>query len=228
VTTDVGLNRFIWDTRYADAARFPGMILWAGETRGPKVPPGTYQVKLTVDGKTLTLNFEVKSDPRLATSPADYAKQLEFGLKIRDKLTETNNAILQIRDVRKQVEDLLKRVKDQPNFKVINDAGTALTRNLTTIEEALYQTKNQSSQDPLNFPIRLNNKLAALGGVVSSAEAGPTAQSYVVYDEVVGQIDAQLQKLAQIMKTDVPAFNQLVREQNIPAVVVKPPTSDAP
>jgi photosystem II stability/assembly factor-like uncharacterized protein len=228
VTTDVGLNRFIWDTRYADAARFPGMILWAGETRGPKVPPGTYKVKLTADGKTLTQNFEVRPDPRLATSPADYAKQLEFGLKIRDKLTETNNAILQIRDVRKQVEDLLKRVKDQPNFKVINDAGTALTRNLTTIEEALYQTKNQSSQDPLNFPIRLNNKLAALGGVVSSAEAGPTAQSYVVYDEVVGQIDAQLQKLAQIMKTDVPAFNQLVREQNIPAVVVKPPTTDAP
>ena len=228
VTTDVGLNRFIWDTRYADAVRFPGMILWAGETRGPKIPPGTYQVKLTADGKTLTQNFEVKADPRLATLPADYAKQLEFGLKIRDKLTETHNAILQIRDVRKQVEDLLKRVKDQPNFKVINDAGTALTRNMTTIEEALYQTKNQSSQDPLNFPIRLNNKLAALGGVVASAEAGPNAQSYVVYDEVVGQIDAQLQKLAQIMKTDVPAFNQLVREQNIPAVVVKPPTSDAP
>jgi len=176
----------------------------------------------------LTQNFEVKADPRLATLPADYAKQLEFGLKIRDKLTETHNAILQIRDVRKQVEDLLKRVKDQPNFKVINDAGTALTKNLTTVEEALYQTKNQSSQDPLNFPIRLNNKLAALGGVVGSAETAPNAQSYVVYDEVVGQIDTQLQKLAQIMKTDVPAFNQLVREQNIPAVVVKPPASDAP
>ena len=228
VTTDVGLNRFIWDMRYGDAVRFPGMILWAGETRGPKVPPGTYQVKLTTDGKTLTQNFEVKADPRLTTTQADYAKQLELGLKIRDKLSETNNAILQIRDVRKQVEDLLKRVKDQANFKVIDDAGTALNKNLTTIEEALYQTKNQSSQDPLNFPIRLNNKLAALGGVVDSPEAGPNAQSYVVYDEVVGQIDAQLQQLAQIMKTDVPAFNQLVREQNIPAVVVKPPTSDAP
>jgi hypothetical protein len=176
----------------------------------------------------LTQNFEVKADPRLTTTPADYAKQLELGLKIRDKLSETNNAILQIRDVRKQVEDLLKRMKDQANFKVINDAGTALNKNLTPIEEALYQTKNQSSQDPLNFPIRLNNKLAALGGVVSSAEAGPNAQSYVVYDEVAGQIDLQLQKLAQLMKVDVPLFNQLVREQNIPAVVVTPPRSDAP
>jgi hypothetical protein len=117
---------------------------------------------------------------------------------------------------------LLKRVAGQPNFKVINDAGSALNKNLTSVEEALYQTKNQSNQDPLNFPIRLNNKLAALGGVVGGAESAPTAQSYAVYDEVAGAIDVQLQRLAQIMKTDVPAFNQLVRDQNIPAVVVKP------
>jgi hypothetical protein len=219
VTTDVGLNRFVWDMRYADAVRFPGMILWAGETRGPKVPPGRYQVKLTVDGKPLTQNFEVKADPRLTTTPADYAKQLELNLKIRDKLNETHNAIIQIRDVRKQVEDLLKRVGSQS--KPINDAGTALNKKLTAIEEALYQTKNQSSQDPLNFPIRLNNKLAALAGVVGGAEAAPTAQSYAVYDELVAAIDAELAKLSTIMKTDVPAFNQLVRDQNIPAVVVK-------
>jgi hypothetical protein len=220
--TEAGLNRFVWDTRHADAVRFPGMILWAGSTSGPKVPPGTYQVKLTVEGKTLTQNFEIKPDPRVTTTPADYTKQLELSLKIRDKLSETHNAVIQIRDVRKQVEDLLKRVAGQPNFKVVNDAGTALNKNLTSIEEALYQTKNQSNQDPLNFPIRLNNKLASLGGVVMSAEAAPTSQSYAVYDELVTQIDAELQKLAQLMRTDVPAFNQLVRDQNIPAVIVKP------
>jgi photosystem II stability/assembly factor-like uncharacterized protein len=223
LTTEVGLNRFVWDARYPDAVRFPGMILWAGETRGPKLLPGSYQVKLTAEGKTLSQNFEIKPDPRLAATPADYAKQLELGLKIRDKLSETNNAIIQIRDVRKQVEDLQKRVAGQPSAKVLNDAGSSLNKKLMAVEEALYQTKNQSSQDPLNFPIRLNNKLAALGGVVGGGEAAPTAQSYVVYDEVVGQIDGELRKLAEIMKTDVPAFNQLVREQNVPAVVVKPP-----
>jgi photosystem II stability/assembly factor-like uncharacterized protein len=219
LTTDVGLNRFLWDTRYADAVRFPGMILWAGETRGPKVAPGRYQVKLTVDGKSSTQNFEIKPDPRLTATPADYAKQMELSLKIRDKLTETNNAIIQIRDVRKQIEDLLKRVGAQS--KPISDAGTALNKKLTVIEEALYQTKNQSSQDPLNFPIRLNNKLAALGGVVGGVESAPTAQSYAVYDELAAAIDAELAKLSQVMKADVPAFNQLVRDQNIPAVVVK-------
>jgi hypothetical protein len=169
----------------------------------------------------------VRPDPRLATSTADYAKQLELGLKIRDKVTETHNAIIQIRDVRKQVDDLLKRVAGQPSYKLINDAATTLKKNLAGVEESLYQTKNQSSQDPLNYPIRLNNKLAALGGVVQSADAAPTEQSYAVYDDLVAQIDAQLAKLAQIMKTDVPAFNQLVRDQNIPAVTVKPPATPA-
>jgi len=206
--------------RHAEAVRFPGMILWAGETRGPKVVPGTYQVKLTVDGSTMTETFEVKADPRLTTTAVEYAKQLDLSLKIRDKLNETHNAIISIRDVKKQVDDLVKRVGGQS--KPIADAGTALTKKLTEVEEALYQTKNQSSQDPLNFPIRLNNKLAALGGVVSQSEMPPNEQSYAVYEELVAEINAQLSKLAQIMKTDVPAFNQLVRDQNIPAIVVKP------
>lgn len=220
VTTDVGLNRFVWDMRYADAVRFPGMILWAGETRGPRIVPGNYQVKLTVDGQTLMQTFEVKSDPRLTTTPSEYARQLDLSLKIRDKLTETHNAIIQIRDVKKQVEDLVKRVGSQS--KPIAEAGTALNKKLTEVEEALYQTRNQSNQDPLNYPIRLNNKLAALGGVVSRGESPPNDQSVAMYNELVAQIDAQLQKFSQIMKTDVPAFNQLVRDANIPAVVVKP------
>ncbi len=223
VTTNVGLNRFVWDMRYADATRFPGMILWAGETRGPRIVPGNYQVKLTVDGQTITEGFEVKPDPRLSITASDYAKQLDLSLKIRDKVTETNNAVTQIRDVRKQIDDLLKRIAGQPNAKPIIDAGSALNKKLVAVEEALYQTRNQSSQDPLNFPVRLNNKLAALAGVVSRSETPPNEQSYAVYEELAAAIDARLQSLNQIMKSDVPAFNQLVRDQNIPAVVVKPP-----
>jgi photosystem II stability/assembly factor-like uncharacterized protein len=223
LSTDVGLNRFVWDLRYAESVRFPGMILWAGEMRGPRVVPGRYQVRLTVDGNTMTESFAVKPDPRLTTSAADFAKQLELGLKIRDKVSETHRAIIQIREVRKQVDDLLKRIAGQPSYKVINDAASVLNKSLTGVEESLYQTKNRSSQDPLNFPIRLNNKLAALAGVVQSADAAPTDQSYAVYDDLAAQIDAQLVKLDQIMKTEVPAFNQLVRDQNIPAVTVKPP-----
>ncbi len=227
-TVEVGLNRFVWDLRYEEAVRFPGMILWAGDLRGPRVVPGTYQVKLTVDGKTMSESFIVKADPRVTTTAAELAKQMELGLKIRDKVSETHNAIIQIREVRKQVDDLLKRVAGQPSAKAITEGAAGLKKHLTEVEESLYQTKNQSSQDPLNYPIRLNNKLAALAGVVSSADAAPTDQSYAVYDELVVQIDGQLARLAGIIKNEVPAFNQLVRDQNIPAITLKPTSEGVP
>lgn len=222
VTTEAGLNRFVWDMRHADAARFPGMILWSGEVRGPRAMPGTYQVKLTVDGKTLTQPFEIKKDPRLQTTPEEFAKQFQLLSKIRDKLTETHNGVAQIRDVKRQLDDLLKRAADEPNAKPVLDAGRDLNAKLTAIEEELYQTKNQSSQDPLNFPIRLNNKLAALGGIVGSADAQPTEQSYALYDELAAKIDAQLQRLGQVMAADLKTFNNLVRTSDIPAVIIKP------
>jgi len=221
VPAEADLNRFVWDLRYPDAKRFPGMILWAGETRGPRAVPGTYQVKLTVDGKTMTQSFELKPDPRLATPPADFAKQFDLLSKIRDKLSEAHEAIMQIRDVRKQTDEVAGRMKDQPNAKTMTEAAKTLNVKLTAVEEALYQTKNQSSQDPLNYPIRLNNKLAALAGVVGAADAAPTEQAYTVYEELVGKINAQLQTLKQVMATDLPAFNKLVRDQNVPAVIVK-------
>jgi photosystem II stability/assembly factor-like uncharacterized protein len=222
ITAEQGMNRFVWDMRYPDASRFPGMILWEGDTRGPIVTPGVYQVKLTVEGKTQTQTFEIKKDPRLATTNEEFARQFDLLMKIHNKLTETNNAILQIRDVRTQVNDLLKRVGDTPNSKAVIEVGKTLNTRITVIEEALYQTKNRSSQDPLNYPIKLNNKLAALGGVVASADAAPTAQAYTIYEQLVTQIDAQLQRLREVVQNDLPAFNQVVRDQSVPAIIVKP------
>jgi photosystem II stability/assembly factor-like uncharacterized protein len=225
VTTAPGLNRFIWNMRYADAATFPGLIMWAAGTQGPRIVPGTYTVRLTANGQTQTQTFEVKRDPRETTTPADFAKQLDLLLKIRDKVTETHNAITQIRQVRAQLDDLQKRVQGQPSAQKVTDAAKSLNAKMTAIEEELYQTKNQSSQDPLNFPIRLNNKLAALSGTVGDSDDAPTEQAYAVYEDLTAKINAQLQKLDQIMKTDLPAFNKLVRDADIPAVIVKPTAS---
>jgi photosystem II stability/assembly factor-like uncharacterized protein len=221
LAADAGLNRFVWDLRYDDARRFPGLIMWSGDTRGPRAVPGTYQVKLTVGGKTYTQSFEVMKDPRLETTAADFQKQFDLLTKIRDKFNETTDAIARLRDVRKQVDDITGRIKDQPNSKPILDAAKSLRDKITAVEEALYQTKNQSSQDPLNYPIRLNNRLAALGSVVEASDAAPTAQTYVIYDELAAAIDAQLATLDNVLKTDLPAFNKLVRDQDIPAVMVR-------
>jgi photosystem II stability/assembly factor-like uncharacterized protein len=223
IPAKAGLNRFAWDLRYPDAAKFKGLILWGDGLTGPTVVPGEYQVRLTVAGKSQTQKFEVRKDPRLSTTLADYQKRFDLHLKIRDKLSETHQAIKQIRDVRDQLKSVTERAKvAAPKDTSIAAAAKSLTAKLTKVEEALYQTKNRSSQDPLNYPIRLNNKLSDLTGVVASADAAPTEQTYSVYEQVAGSIDAELAKLKALMSDDLTAFNRLVREKELPAVVVTP------
>ncbi len=221
LSAEKGLNRFVWDLRYPDASRFPGMILWAGMTSGPRAIPGTYQIKLTVDGKTVSENFDLRKDPRIPTTDEEFRKQFDLLLKIRDKLTETHDSIVNIRDIRKQVNDYAVRVRSQPEAKPVVEAAKALSDKLTAIEQELYQTKNQSSQDPLNYPIRLNNKLAALAGSIAGPDSQPTDQHFAVAEDLIGRIDTQLVALRQIIATDLPAFNKLIRDQNIPTVSVK-------
>ena len=169
------------------------MILWGGGLDGPTVVPGEYQVRLTVGGKSQTRKFEVRKDPRLSTTTEDYQKRFDLHQKIRDKLTETHDAITKLRDVRDQLDAVAKRSKQvAEKDTTIATAAKALSKDLTNVEESLYQTKNKSSQDPLNYPIRLNNKLSDLTDVVNSADAPPTAQTYAVYDEIAGKIDVEL------------------------------------
>jgi hypothetical protein len=190
--------------------------MWAGNVRGPVIVPGRYTVRLTANGKSETQTLQVKKDPRLNTTPDEYARQLEVALQIHNKLSQSNDAVIRIRDIRKQLDDYAGRVKDQK----VAEAAKSLSKNLTAVEEALYQTKNRASEDPLNFPIKLNNKLAALEGVVESSDSAPTLQSSQVFEDLASQVNVQLESLKKLMESDLTAFNKLAREQNVPAVIV--------
>jgi len=213
VNASAGMNRFVWNLRYPDATSFPGMILWAGSLTGPRVPPGTYTVRLTVDGKQQTQTFEVKKDPRLTTTPEEYTKQLTLALQIRDKLSDTNEGVIRIREVRKQLDEYARR-----DDKRVADAAKALSAKLTAVEEELYQTKNRASEDPLNFPIKLNNKLAHVLGLVEGSDNQPTQQSYMVYEDLATRVNGQLKALDDLMTSDLAAFNKLIHDSNAPAI----------
>ena len=220
---DAGLNRFVWDLRYEGATKVPHAPLWAGNTSGPEALPGAYQVRLTVLGKSYTAPLEIKPDPRLKVTHDDLAKQFDLLLKIRDEVTATDDAIIQIRDLRDQIDAVNKRLKGDPLEKTIADAGKALDKKMTAVEEVLIQTKAKSGQDVLNFPIRLNNHLVALAGVVGSADTAPTRQSYEVFDMLSKQADEQLGKWKEIVSIDVAAYNNLVKEQQVPTLIVTQP-----
>ena len=217
---DAGLNRFVWDLRYEGATKVPKAPLWGGNTDGPVALPGTYQVKLTVQGQSYTAPLEITPDSRLTTSAADLSKQFDLLMKIRDKVTLTDDTIVQIRELREQIGVVNKHVGSDAQNKAIVDAGKALDKKMTQVEEALIQTKAKSGQDVLNFPVRLNNHFVALSGVVGSAETAPTQQSYEVFDLLSKQLDEQMAKWNEIVGTDVPAYNNLVKQQQVPALKV--------
>ncbi len=219
ITLKAGMNRFVWDMRYPDAKKFAGLILWWGQLQGPKAVPGTYQARLIVDGDSSTVPFEILANPRLDVSQEDMQAQFDFLSEIRDKLTEVHEGIEKIRKVRKQVKTVESRLeKDQG--EAIKSAGKAMLEKLKEIEETLYQTNNQSRQDPLNFPIRLNNKLATLASYMSIGSQRPTDQAVAVKNELTALVDAELAKLKDVLASDLPAYNQIVRDGNIPAVSV--------
>ena len=217
---DAGLNRFVWDQRYEGAVKVPKAPLWGGSTNGPLALAGNYTVKLTVLGTSYTAPLQIVPDPRLTVPQADLQKQFDLLMKIRDAVSQTDETVIQIRDLRDQINAINKRLASDPNGKAVVAAGKALDKKMTPIEEALIQTKAKSGQDVLNYPVRLNNHLVALGGVVGSADTAPTQQSYELFDTLSQQLSEQLSKWNEIVNTDIPAYNNLVK-QNVPAIAVK-------
>ncbi len=221
VPAEKGLNRFTWDLRYEPATRVPGSTHWGGGGGGPRVLPGTYEVKLTAAGHTYTAPLEVKLDPRLKVARADLEKQLDLALKIRDRVTADHDAVNQIRSVHTQLTALEGRLGGNEHAKPLLDSAKALDKKMTAIEERLMQTKSKSSEDPLNYPVKLDDRMGALGGAVESADAAPTEQDYTVFDLVNGELEKVLAEWRDLRSHDLAAFNAQAAKAGIGVIGVK-------
>jgi len=218
---NAGLNQFVWDLRYPGADSFPGMVLWSGGTSGPRAVPGTYRARLTLGEWQAEVPFELLPDPRSSSSVADMQEQFRFLSEVRDQLTAMHREIEAIRDVRGQVDALLGRLADDESKADLREAGKALVERIEAVEKGLYQTQNRSRQDPLNFPIRLNDKLAGLASTAGVGDHAPTAQAWAVKAEAEAAIDAELAKLGEAWEGDLAEFNRKVAEAGVPAVMRK-------
>lgn len=216
-----GMNRFVWNMRYPDAERVPGAVLWGGSGRGPVAPPGQYEVRLSIGEKTQIRNWEWRKDPRIDASQADLDRQFDFLIRIRDKFSQVNRGIITLRSMRSQIQEVLKKIEGRDDVKDVIELGRTLIEKLTNIEDVLIQSKSKSPQDPLNYPIKLDNKLAALMSVAAAADARPTQQSYEVFKELSSRAEAQLGLLDLIEKRDLPEFNEMVKDADVPAVLIK-------
>jgi len=215
-----GLNRIVWDQLYPPGEKIDGMILWNGGIGQVKAAPGTYTARFRVEKDSVDVPFVIKPNPQYDLTTADYDAQVSFLLQIRDKYNEVQKAIKNIRALRTQIGDFMERM-NKPGTKEIKTVADTITKKLTVIEEALYQTKAKSGEDVLNYPIRLNDKLAGLFGVVNSGENPPSVQAKETFTELAALSDVQLAKLNKIVNIDIPALNKMILDKQVPPIGVK-------
>jgi photosystem II stability/assembly factor-like uncharacterized protein len=215
-----GMNQFVWNLLYPESERIEGMILWNGVPGGIVAPPGMYTARLRVGTDSAEVPFQLKADPNYRITEAEYAEQFAFLKAIQDKFNETQKAIKDLRALRTQINSFVAlQGKDMP--REVKQLADSISRQLTSVEETLYQTKAKSGQDVLNYPIRLNDKLSGVFDVANSGNVAPSRQAREVYAELAAQIDAELRRFRQVQQRDVPALNALIREKALPVIGVK-------
>ncbi|HVA62698.1 MAG TPA: hypothetical protein VNF74_03150 [Terriglobales bacterium] len=217
-TASAGINPFTWNLRYPGATTFKGMVLWgANITNGPLAVPGTYTARLTVDGATQSVPFRVVANPHSPATQADLQAQFDLDQKVVAAESRANQAVIDARALRSQVEARLAKSEDGG----LKSAGQSLVAQLTGIEETIYQPKSHASEDPLNFPIKLNNRIGHLMGVIEgSYDARPTDQTYSIFEQLSGELDGVLARFQGIQSGALAAFNQKLSAAGQPAVAL--------
>jgi len=225
LTADKGLNRFTWDLRYPGMERFDNLVMWSDMREGPKAVPGRYRAELTVGDQVQDVSFDVIADPRSQASDVDYRAQFDFISGARDLLSRAHGEIRKIRQLRTQLDALKLRLAadagaDRATAELIEEIDLLL-ETVTPIEEAIYQTQNESRQDPLNYPIRLNNKLTSLMSTVDVGDARPTDSAIAVREELSRSIESELEQLEVVWEENVPALNSRIQEMGIDLVSIE-------
>lgn len=222
LTMRKGLNRFVWDMRWPSAEGLEGALLWGGGTEGPLATPGTYQAQFSLGADTQTVSFEIRMDPRLDTPIEDLKAQFELHQQINAKLTDVHKAIKRLREVRNAVSASSPRWKDLDTTltKDANQLAKKIADSLSAIENELVQTKAKAFQELLNYPVKLNNKIASLASVASSADRRPTKQTYLLFEVLRATADAQLDALKYVETKLIADLNATVKAFDLPAITL--------
>ncbi len=216
-----GGNRFVWNMRHPGYKTFPGMVYYGSPNAGPKAVPGKYKVRLTVKGQSKEQEFEILKDPRIETTPEEFRAQFDFLMKVRDKVSEANQGVIEIRKIKDDLGYVKNKIGTEPQYKDLNDAVKKFEDDLTVIENNIHQTKNKSVQDPLNYGIKLNNQLAFLMGEQGMGDFKPNKQAEEVRTDLSKKIDGELQKLRNLIDINVEHLNKMIKDNGIEMVMVK-------
>jgi photosystem II stability/assembly factor-like uncharacterized protein len=226
IPAEAGMNRFAWDLRYEGPHKLPGEVGAEYRSKGPMAAPGNYQVRLTTEGKSLTVPLELKMDPRVNVSAADMQKEFDLELKIRSSLSDLHDTVREIRETRLQLHSLRNRLEGAARFKPISDSSDALNKKMAPIEEHLLQVNAKSSEANLNFPNMADEQLHSLAFSVET-DAAPTKQQYEAFDSLNQEVTPLVAQWKNIMSTDLVALNDMMRKESVPVIYVAPAGNEA-
>lgn len=184
------------------------MVFYSAPNLGPKAVPGKYIARLTINGQSTDQEFEIVADPRSKTTPEELKQQFDFLISVRDKVSEAHQSIL---DIRKTKEDLAYLKKKMADDKNMIDKLKKYEDELTEIENNIHETRNKSNQDPINYGVKLNNRLAFLMVEQGQGDFPPTKQAQEVKAEVTKLLDKEIMHLKEIIKNNVGSVNQLIK-----------------
>ncbi|SUZ95151.1 uncharacterized protein METZ01_LOCUS48005 [marine metagenome] len=207
-----GGNKLIWDMRYPGFKSFDGMILYSSPNVGPKAVPGTYKVRLTYNNEVMLQDFEILKDPRLSNTQNDYLEQFNFLISVRDQVSISNQSIIDIRKIKKDLQYIIDKSSDKKQLlSLINE----FSNKLSVIENKIHMTKNQSRQDPLNYGIRINNRLAFLMADSQRGDFPPTDQSIEFFNVIKEELNYELASFNKVLNTYVSQINNMIEDNNI-------------
>jgi len=223
IPASAGMNRYAWNLRWEPPVKIPGAFYSGIGPQGPLAMPGQYTVKLTVGGQSQSQPLEIVVDPRVKDIKADdLSKQFDLAMQVRDANTELHSAVNQIRTLRAELKTVQQRFENDAKMKPLVEHASALDKKMTPVEEQLIQVNMKGSEANLAFPNMLNEQLDSFSSSVQAGDGAPTRQQYEVFKMLRGQLDQQLAAWKQIMTADVPAFNDFMKNSNVPALYLPP------
>lgn len=221
IPAGAGMNRYAWNLRWEAPVKIPGAFYSDLGPQGPIAMPGEYTVKLTVGNQSQTQPLEIVMDPRVKNVKLDdLQKQFDLAMQVRDANTDLHRAVNQIRSMRSELRAIHGRFENDAKLKALVEQADALDKKMAPVEEQLIQVNMKGSEANLAFPNMLNEQLDSFAGIIQAGDDAPTKQQYEVFKMLRSRVDQQLAAWKQIMSADVPAFNQLVKNSDVPALYV--------
>jgi DNA-binding FrmR family transcriptional regulator len=226
ISASAGMNRYAWNLRYEQPVKIPGAFYSGIGPQGPVVQPGQYTIKLTAGKQSLSQPLEIVMDPRTKNvNPDDLRKQFELALQVNQANNDLHRAVNQVRTMRAEIKAVQQRFDDDPKMKALLEQAAALDKKMAPVEEHLIQVNMKGSEANLAFPNMLNEQLDSFSSVVQAGDSAPSEQQYEVFKMLRSQLDQQLAAWKQLVSTDVPAFNEAMKNSNTPALYL-PPEAD--